>query len=158
MNAFLIVVPILLITGLFVVLSLGAFIDMRDPALQPERPAPRSPAQRCPRLRIHPYPLPYAHAFVLDSARPVQRAAQSKNKKRQMHTQTGIRWVKVKAGSTEGWVPAQSTVPLPGNENGVTTTPFSSSADLRVAQGQTDASGVAQITFAIPVGSGQSGD
>ena len=93
MNAFLIVVPILLITGLLVVLSLAAFIDMRDPALQPERPAPapRSTAQRRPRLRIQPYPQPYAHAFVTDSARPVQRAAQSKERKLHLHTQTPIR-------------------------------------------------------------------
>ena len=97
MNAFLIVVPILLITGLFVVMSLAAFIDMRDPALQPERPAPapRSTAQRRPRLRIQPYPQPYAHAFVTDSARPVQRAAQSKERKLHLHTQTGIRWLSV---------------------------------------------------------------
>jgi uncharacterized protein YgiM (DUF1202 family) len=37
-------------------------------------------------------------------------------------------WVKVRAGSLgEGWIPAQITVTLPGNENGVAVAPFSAS-------------------------------
>jgi hypothetical protein len=43
---------------------------------------------------------------------------------------TDSTWVKVKAGSTEGWVPAQVSVVLPANENGVTTTPFCSSVAI----------------------------
>jgi hypothetical protein len=89
MNSLTIALPVIAVLALFALLSLAVLIDPRDPALQREQPARRPAARRHPRARVHLYPPP--HAYVPDSA----HAFQPPDRERQMHTQTGGRWLSI---------------------------------------------------------------